>query len=108
MTDEDIMTEIVQVWRKRIGKIPFLGSQHHVMLINVDDKVWTKVKKLTKKMTIGVTVHAVGHVDAVKLIHNYKQYKITLKEAFEACWNQKLDISMSLSFHKTKLDWMKQ
>jgi len=105
MNDRQIVEKLVELKRDHLG---YSMSDKHMLIECVTSQEWRKVTRLAKQMDIGVTIHAVGHIDAVKLIHNYKQYNITLDEAFGACVNQGLDVGMSLSFHKTKLDWMKQ
>ncbi len=107
MTAEDILKKLAGIKstlrRENGADIKLLP---HMSFQRVDYNSWKKIKSLIKKMDLGVTMHASGHIDGVKLIHNHKQYKITLKEAFDIIEENGLYVGASLSFHAKKLDWM--
>lgn len=72
---------------------------------NIDYTKYVKIRRMVKRMKCGVLMLPEGDLDTINLIGNPKQYKITLKEAFDALKRDDRQIGCSLTFIGKRLKW---
>ncbi len=104
--DGNILEELVKI-RTTYKQDEFKFIAKPVMRFeNLTHAKYMKIKRLEKKLKCGVLVNPEGNLDTINLIGHYKQYDITLKEAFEACKKNNMPVGCSLVFMPKKLKWM--
>lgn len=106
MSDGSILVELSKIISKYKFQEHALEDKMTMSINNIDYDTWVKIRRLIKKLNMGVIMSANGDLDTVNLLSNPKQYKITLKDAFKALKKHDRIIGCSLTFMPVKKEWM--
>lgn len=106
MTDGSILVELTKIRTKYKFQDYPLTDNMKMNINNINYNTWIKIRKLIKKLNIGVIMMPEGDLDTINLLSHPRQYKLTLKEAFKKLEEHGKTIGCSLSFMPTKKEWM--
>jgi hypothetical protein len=100
--DGDILEELVKInhgYKFCDVKIYSLPTIHYE---KVNYNKFMVIRRLTKKLKCNAILRAEGNLDVINLIDHHKQYKVSLKKAFEVCEENNLSVGCSITFRRQK------
>ncbi len=106
MNDGNILLELTKVKAKFKFQGIKLETNMSMKLDNINYNTWVKIRRLIKKLNIGVIMRSEGDLDTINLLDHPKQYNLTLKKAFKILEKNNKTIACSLTFMPIKKEWM--
>ena len=100
--DGDILVELTKEKSKYVWQGHKLVSPVIMRFDRVNYNQYKRLIRLVNKLKMDVILRPEGDLDTINLLSSPRQYKITLKEAFEALEKNERAIGYSITFRRLK------